>query len=292
VTVRAGAYFACRRQLVRIGKRETSRAVIKSGGVPGNGVVARGASSHRESVGCRRVFGIRSLLPSGQVTLGISAIRGGDLQLVVPADVAVLARNIRVPVGQRKIDRRRGVIDPCGSQPTVKTVASLAGLRKLCGDVIGIGRLLKIRLVAGNASGGKSLVLPDRRTLVAVIALHGGVSAKERETVLVILELLDGDVPALDGVTLSAVGAHLAIVNVGVAILAVLPDIRENRFDVTLRALHVFVHAAEGVFGFAMIKLGISANGAPTGGGVAVFARDGESAVRTFSGPLLRRLSG
>ena len=79
---------------------------------------------------------------------------------------------------------------------------------------------------------------------MAILALHRGVSAEKRETILVILNLLNGIVPTKNGVTLRAIRAHFALVNIGVAILTILPHIREYRFYVALRALHFLVHAA------------------------------------------------
>jgi len=275
VAVRAGAHFAGGHQLVRILKRESRGVVIEGGILPRNGVVAGRAGCQGKNIGRGRVFRIGGVLPGGQVALGVAAIGGNDLQIVVAADVTLLARYIGMAIGERKTNRRRGVVEALSSQPTVKTVATVASLRELCGDVIGIGGVLKVLLVAGNASGGKSLELSDSGALVAIFALDGSVGAKEREAVLVILELLDGNIPALDGVTLSTVGAHLPLVNVGVAVLAVFAYIGENGFDVALNALHFFVHAAQGILGLIVVEFGIGADGPPSRGIVAVFTRDG-----------------
>jgi hypothetical protein len=118
---------------------------------------------------------------------------------------------------------------------------------------------------------------------VAILALHGGVRAQERKAILVIFYLLDGIVPALNGVALRTVGAHLPLVNVGVTILTVLPYVSEHGLDVALRALHFFVHAAQGVLGFVVVKLRNGADGAPACRGVTVFARNGQGAMRTSS---------
>ena len=80
-----------------------------------------------------------------------------------------------------------------------------------------------------------------------------------------ILHALRGDVPALHGVALRAIGTHLAAVNVRVAIGAIFSNVGEDRFGVALHALHFFVHAAEGVIGFVVIELGNRANGTPGG---------------------------
>ena len=153
VAVRAGAHFARWRQLVRIGQGETRRAVIEIRRLPRNRVMARRAGSHGENAWRSRVLGVIGVLPGRQVALRVSAICSGNLQMVVATDVTVLAGNVCVPVGERKIDRRSGMVDTGGSQPTVKGVASLAGLWELRGDVIRIGGLLEIGLVTGDAGG-------------------------------------------------------------------------------------------------------------------------------------------
>jgi len=127
---------------------------------------------------------------------------------------------------------------------------------------------------------------------VAILALDGSVGAEQRETILVILELLDSDIPTLHSVTFGAARAHLPLVNIGMTVLAILSYVGENRFDVALRALHFFMHATQWILGLAVIKFCVRADGPPAGGGVAVFAGDGESAMRASGSPLLRRLSG
>jgi len=123
---------------------------------------------------------------------------------------------------------------------------------------------------------------------MTVLALHRGVSAEEREAILVILDLLDGIVPTKNGVALRAVRAHFALVNIGVAILTILANIREYRFYVALRALNFLMHAAQWVVRFIVIEFRNGTDGAPTRGGVAVFAGNGEGSVRTASGLPLR----
>jgi hypothetical protein len=63
---------------------------------------------------------------------------------------------------------------------------------------------------------------------------------------LVIAHLLHRDIPSLYRVALRAVRTHLAAMDVRVAISAVFPDVWENRFYLTLCALHFFVHAGGG----------------------------------------------
>jgi hypothetical protein len=66
-----------------------------------------------------------------------------------------------------------------------------------------------------------------------------------------------------------------------VAIRAVLADVGEHRLGVAAGAGYFLVHAAEGVARGVMIEFGNGANRSPTCVGVAVFAGNVESAVRT-----------
>jgi len=149
--------------------------------------------------------------------------------------------------------------------------------------VVRIRGLIKIREMAGNAFGGKTLELTHCRALVAVLALHRGVSAEKREAILVIFDLLNGIIPTENRVALRAVRAHFPLVNIGVAILTVLAHVREYRFYVALRALNFLMHAAERISCFIVIKFRNGADGAPASSGVAVFAGNGERSVGTTS---------
>ena len=124
---------------------------------------------------------------------------------------------------------------------------------------------------------------------MAIFALHGRVSSQQRETILVILHLLDGNIPALNGVALRAVRAHFSLVNVTVAVLAVFANVCEYRLDVTLHALHFFVHAAKRIFGVVVIELRHGLDRAPTRSGVTVLAWNRERPVRTLASLPLRR---
>ena len=111
-----------------------------------------------------------------------------------------------------------------------------------------------------------------------------------------ILNLLDGNLPATHGVTLRAIGAKFSAVNVRVAIRAILADIREYRFDMALRAAHIFMHAAQRIICAVVIEFRNGANGAPTGSDMTIFTRDGERTVRAsgtfFLGVGLRGKTG
>lgn len=136
VTVSAGCYFARRRQLMRIGQREAGRGVIKGRILPGNGVMAVGATGDRKHRGRGRVLRVGRLLPRREMASRVSAVRRSNLQIVVVADMTARARDIGVPIGQRKIDRRGGVVDG-DSEPTVEGMAGVASLRELRRNVVG-----------------------------------------------------------------------------------------------------------------------------------------------------------
>lgn len=90
-------------------------------------------------------------------------------------------------------------------QPVVGPVTSLTGGGEFCGDVVGIGGRLEISRVAGITLSGHRLEMAGGRTLVAGIAIHGGVPASQRKTVVVLLNLLHRNLPASDRVALLTV---------------------------------------------------------------------------------------
>jgi len=94
----------------------------------------------------------------------------------------------------------------------------------------------------------------------------------------------------LHRVTLLAVRPHLAAMDVLMAVGAILADVGEHRLDVTLNAIHFFVHTAKRVFCFAVVEFGNGANRPPTSGGVTVLARHGQRRSMGVASGLLLRL--
>jgi len=68
--------------------------------------------------------------------------------------------------------------------------------------------------------------------------------------------------------------------NVGMAVGASLTHVGKNRFDVTLGASHVLVHATKRISRLIMIKLRDIADRFPATKGVAILARDIQRAMR------------
>lgn len=128
---------------------------------------------------------------------------------------------------------------------------------------------------------------------MAVLALDGGVRTQQGESILVVFHLLHSDVPSLDGMALRAIRAHLPLVHVGMTVFAMFANVGKHWFDMALRAFHLFVHAAQWIAGFVVVKLGIWPDRLPSRGSVAIFARDLEASVGTSSRFFLRfRTSG
>jgi hypothetical protein len=113
------------------------------------------------------------------------------------------------------------------------------------------------------------------------IAVYGGVGADQREPVEVLINLLHRNMPAPNRVALLAVRAHLALVDVGVAVGALRPDIRKDHLRVALRAGHAFVQAAQRVLRGVVIEFRNGADRFPAAQRVTVLARDAQTPVWT-----------
>jgi hypothetical protein len=118
---------------------------------------------------------------------------------------------------------------------------------------------------------------------VASTAVNGGVGARQWEAVVVLFYILDRNLPSANRVALRAIRAQLALVNISMAVLALLTDVREDHFDVALGAGDGRVHAAQRIARLVMIELGNGADRPPAIRGVTVLARDSQTAVRTVA---------
>jgi hypothetical protein len=150
------------------------------------------------------------------------------------------------------------------SQPRVDRMALFTLDGKAGRHVIRRGRLLKSILMARVTLNRQSLELSDRLALVAVCTIQARVTTDQREAVVVLLHILQDDVPSLHRVTVLAIRAHLTAVDVGVAVGAVRSHIREHHFGVALRAADAFVKAAQWILGLVVIKLGNGADRLPS----------------------------
>lgn len=125
---------------------------------------------------------------------------------------------------------------------------------------------------------------------MADIAVYRSVRPSQRKAVVVLLHLLNGDLPSPDGVALLAIDSQLPLVNVGVTILATVSNVGKNRPDVTFRATHRLVHAAQRIFRLAVIEFRNTADWFPGGRCVTVLTGNAQVAVWTVrSGRSLRK---
>src|SRR5260370_6526249 len=123
------------------------------------------------------------------------------------------------------------------------------------------------------------------------VAGQSGVSADQGEPVLVLLDVLDGNLPSLDRMAVLAVGSELSAVDIGVAVSARVANVRKQQFGVAVSArAHGRVHATQRIPGLAVIKIRHRTNWFPTRTGVAGLARKRERTVGTSGRGLVRPL--
>ena len=143
-----------------------------------------------------------------------------------------------------------------------------------CGLLVGLS-------VARIALRGETLELAGGCAFVARVTVQRGVSSDQRKPVLVVLNGLDGNVPAFHVVALFTLCAHLPPMDVGVAVGALCPNVRENQLGVAGRTSNFFVEAPEREAGLVVIKFRNRAHRFPPDRRVAVLARHVEVAVGT-----------
>jgi len=160
-------------------------------------------------------------------------------------------------------------------------VAGLAVYGELSFDVAGIVGGGEVRLVAGVVRRRHGLEFAAGATLVAGVAVDRSVSAGQRESVVMLLHILDRHLPSPHCVTLLAIGPQLTAVNIGVAVLAVLTDVGENHLLVTSGAGNRSVHSAQGITSPIVIEFRDGADWLPAVRSVAVLAGNRQIAVRT-----------
>lgn len=107
-------------------------------------------------------------------------------------------------------------------------------------------RLIESLGMAAVAIRGESesIELPYGPHLVAGIAVHHGMGPDQGKPVLVLVDVVDGDLPAIGVVAQLALGAILAAMQIGMAILALVGSVGEIEIRVTVAAGHRGMPAA------------------------------------------------
>lgn len=180
-----------------------------------------------------------------------------------------------------------------------RKVALLAVGGVSLGLVIGIACFPKCGHVAADAFGGKSeaVELADGPNLVAGVAIHSRVSPDEREAILVLVDVVNGNLPAISVVAELALSAVLAAMQIGVAVLALYWGVAENKILVAIGALHFRVAAAQRKFGLRMIELELRSQRIPALRVVTLLALDLQPFAmramhRSIARHLLRKRNG
>jgi len=206
---------------VRALQREFREGVVIEGRwIPRRGVVASLAGGRESRLRVRRIIG---LVEVGHVTADASSWCPVELS----SQVASAAIQVGVRACQRKMRRRVRSMVELRAHPVVHAVALFTSGGQVERDVIdadGLG-VSEVLLMAGVTHRGQALELADRSTLMTGIAVDSSVGADERETIKVLIDLLNRNVPSLHGVALFAVGPHLALVNIRVAVGTLRSDV-------------------------------------------------------------------
>jgi len=112
--------------------------------------------------------------------------------------------------------------------------------------MVRIIRLAEDIHVATHAFRGKAkaIELPDRADFVAGIAIDHGMGANQREAILVLIDVVNGDLPAIRVVAEFAFRAVLAAMKIRVTVLTLIRGIAELQVGVAVDAVHFHVAAA------------------------------------------------
>ncbi len=158
-------------------------------------------------------------------------------------------------------------------------MTGLARRGKLCRLVIQRPAILIIPEMTRNTAGAQTLKPSHCGALVAKFAVNRRMRTQKWKPVLVVPDGLRRLAPTPDGMALLAIAAHLAPVNVGVAINALHAGVRKHRLQMACPAVHSPVHAAQGVPGLRVIEIGGGPDWFPIGRSVAVVACNRQGAV-------------
>ncbi|MDR3410945.1 MAG: hypothetical protein P4L87_08400 [Formivibrio sp.] len=134
--------------------------------------------------------------------------------------------------------------------------------------------------MAGIAGGRQAGELTGSGVFVTVVALQQSMRANQRKAILMVTNVLQGDLPTLHGVATFAIGAELTAMDVGVAIRAVRAYVLEYETGVALRAGQLLMHSPQRITCLVVIEFGIGSNRLPTGVGMAVLTGYGEGPMR------------
>jgi hypothetical protein len=109
---------------------------------------------------------------------------------------------------------------------------------------------------------------------VTFITIHNRMRADQRKTILMLVDVMHRHCPSVEVVTQVALGTIFASMNVGVAVLALLAGICENRIDVALLTRNFRVETTQRKCRFTMVKFWLGTQWQPSLAGMAVLTRN------------------
>jgi hypothetical protein len=172
-----------------------------------------------------------------------------------------------------------------GAVPAIHRDMTLLTVRgEACGHMIRSAGFAKHGHVAAHAFGGESeaVELADGADLMAGVAVYGGVRADQGKAVLMLIDVVNRDLPAVRVMAEFALRAVFAAMQIGMTILTFLRGIAEYERFMTIGALYFGVPAAQRKFRLRVLELKPGAERFPALCGVTFLALDFEFvAVRT-----------
>ena len=135
-------------------------------------------------------------------------------------------------------------------------------------------RLLKRTQVTANAFGGesKTIELADGAHLMAGIAIHGRMSADQGKTVLMFVDVVNRNLPAVGIVAECALSSVLSPMQIRVTVLTLHRRVAENESLMAIGALHFRVPSAQRELGVRMVELQLGAKRFPALGRMTLLA--------------------
>lgn len=128
----------------------------------------------------------------------------------------------------------------------------------------------------------EAIELPHRSHLVAGIAVHHGMRSDQWKTVLVFVDVMNRDLPAIGVVAELALRSILPAMEIGMTVLALVGSVGEVEIRVAVATGDGGVAAAKGKSRLCMIESDLVLDHLPVGGGVTGDARNVQVAMRVL----------
>ncbi len=122
----------------------------------------------------------------------------------------------------------------------------------------------------------------DCTYLVTGITVHCRMRPNQREAVLMLIDVVDRDLPSDVAMAEIALGGILSAVDIRVAVLTLIADFREHEVTVAILATNALVHSTQRETGLAMFELQNVTKRLPTLRSMAILAGYLQCTVRAF----------